>query len=135
MHPSSQHGYTPPQASQYTAHGYDGATAQTGAAQAPHYAQSAAAAYGPGAVEYGYGAGIPVAPAPASGIGSWFDFSSSGYLKGFLIGAGATLLLTNSTIQKALIRGTVKAWSFVQGGMEEVKEQFQDVKAEMSQEE
>ena len=72
--------------------------------------------------------------APADGVGSWFDFSNSCYLKGFLIGAGATLLLTNSSIQKTLVKGTVKLWSIVQGGVEEVKEQFQDVKAEMSQE-
>jgi len=70
---------------------------------------------------------------PASGLGSWFDFSSAGYLKGFLAGAGITLLLTNTSVQKTLIRGTVKVWSTFQGGVEEVKEQFKDVKAEMSQ--
>jgi hypothetical protein len=121
MHPSNQQGYAPPQASQYTTHACDGTASQAGTVQAPHYAQNTAA--------------YPqAAPAP-TGVASWFDFSNSGYLKGFLAGAGATLLLTNSTVQKALVRGTVKAWSFVQGGMEEVKEQFQDVKAEMSQEE
>ncbi len=70
---------------------------------------------------------------PAAGINSWFDFSNSGYLKGLVLGAGATLLLTNPTVQKAVVRSTVKLWSFVQGGVEEVKEQFHDIKAEMSQ--
>jgi hypothetical protein len=70
----------------------------------------------------------------SSQFGSWFDFSSAGYLKGLLAGAGITLLLTNTSVQKVLIRGTVKVWSTFQGGVEEVKEQFKDVKAEMSQE-
>lgn len=77
-----------------------------------------------------------VAPsnAPVSQVGTWFEFSNSGYLKGFLIGAGVTLVLTNPTVQKALVKGTVKVWSTLQGGVEEVKEQFRDVKAEMSEE-
>jgi len=69
-----------------------------------------------------------------SGFISWFEFSNSGYLKGFFVGAGATLLLTNPGVQKAMIRGGVKLWSLFQGGVEEVKEQVKDVKAEMSQE-
>jgi hypothetical protein len=84
------------------------------------------------AYDYNYGAVSP--GVPDSGVGSWFQFSNSGYLKGFLIGAGATLLITNPTVQKTLVRGTVKLWSFLQGGVEEVKEQFRDIKAEMSQE-
>jgi hypothetical protein len=84
------------------------------------------------AAEYGY----PSASTPAAGgVGSWFDFSNTRYLKGFALGAGVTLLLTNSSVQKALLRGAVKLWSFFEGGVEEVKEQFRDVKAEMSQEE
>ncbi len=70
----------------------------------------------------------------ASPVGSWFDFSNSSYLKGFVLGAGVTLMLANPAVQKAMVRGTVKLWSLVQGGMEEVKEQFQDIKAEMSEE-
>jgi hypothetical protein len=85
--------------------------------------------------QYGYApavAGLPMAS--ADGVNSWFDFSNTSYLKGLLIGAGVTLLVTNSAVQKALVRGSVKLWSFVQGGVEEVKEQFHDIKAEMSQE-
>lgn len=70
-----------------------------------------------------------------NGMGGWLEFSNAGYMKGLLIGAGATLVLTNPAVQKALVRGSVKLWSLVQGGVEEVKEQFQDIKAEMSQEE
>jgi hypothetical protein len=56
-------------------------------------------------------------------------------MRGFLLGAGVTLVLTNPRVKKAMLRGTVKLWSIVQGGVEEVKEQFQDVQAEMSQKE
>lgn len=88
-----------------------------------------------GAAEYGYPpAGTVLPDASANVIGSWFEFSGAGYLKGFLIGAGVTLLLTNTALQKSLIRGTVKLCSLAQGGVEEVKEQFMDIKAEMSQE-
>lgn len=88
-----------------------------------------------GEAEYGYlSAGTAVPAVSANGVGGWFEFSNAGYLKGFLVAAGATLILTNPVIQKALVRGTVKLWSLVQGGVEEVKEQFQDIKAEMSQE-
>ncbi|PIE70022.1 MAG: hypothetical protein CSA22_10190 [Deltaproteobacteria bacterium] len=65
---------------------------------------------------------------------SWVNFSDSSYLKGFLLGAGVTLVATNPTIQKQVIKGAVKVWSLFQSGVEEVKEQFQDVKAEMTQE-
>jgi len=85
--------------------------------------------------EYNYQAD-GVTPMPqASAVRSWFDFSDSGYLKGFMLGAGVTLLLTNDTVQRALVKGAVKTWSLFQGGVEEVKEQFRDVKAEMSHEE
>jgi hypothetical protein len=85
--------------------------------------------------QYGYppaGTGLPAVS--ADGVSSWLAFSNTSYVKGLLIGAGATLLLTNSAVQKALVRASVKLWSFVQGGVEEVKEQFHDIKAEMSQE-
>jgi len=74
-------------------------------------------------------AGVP--PSPSTGVSSWFEFSNSGYLKGFILGAGVTFLVANPAIQKALITGAVKLWSLIQGGVEEIKEQAQDVKAEM----
>ena len=91
--------------------------------------------YGPDGQYYRYDPnGMAPAPYSDTGIGSWFAFSNSSYLKGLLLGAGATLILTNSTVQKAMVRSAVKVWSFFQGGMEEVKEQFRDVQAEMSAE-
>ncbi len=67
------------------------------------------------------------------GVESWVNFRNSSYLKGFVVGAGMALVLSNPAVQKALVTGAVKLWSMVQGGVEEVKEQIQDIKAEMSQ--
>ena len=74
-----------------------------------------------------------VAPA-APPVSSWFDFSNPSYLKGFVIASGITLVAANPSVQQALIKGGLKIWNFFQGGVEEIKEQIQDVKAEMSQE-
>jgi len=63
---------------------------------------------------------------------SWFNFSNSGYLKGFVIGAGVALVLGNPTVQKSIVSGAVKCWSALQGGVEEVKEKVKDIKAEIS---
>lgn len=70
-----------------------------------------------------------------STLGDWFNFRDSTYLKGFALGAGIALVASNPTVQKAVISGAVKAWAAVQGGFEEVKEQIQDAKAELSQSE
>ena len=64
---------------------------------------------------------------------NWFNFSNPSYLKGFLVSAGITLVATNPSVQQSLIKGGLKLWNFLQGGVEEIKEQIQDVKAEMSQ--
>lgn len=106
----------------------------TGPYAAPVHQNPAAAgsvyAYGDG--EYRYG--VQQSGYFPESIGTWFNFSDACYLRGFLLGSGATLLLTNPGVQRTLVRGAVKLWSFVQGGVEEIKEQFQDVQAEMSQE-
>lgn len=53
------------------------------------------------------------------------------FMKGLLIGAAATYLLTNEQVQRTAIKGVVKAWSLLQGGIEEVKERFGDAEAEL----
>lgn len=68
------------------------------------------------------------------GLGSWFNVTDSGYLKGLLLGACVALVVTNPTVQKALVSGAVRLWAAIQGGVEEIKEQIQDAKAELSQE-
>ncbi len=61
----------------------------------------------------------------------FFNFTNDRFLKGLLIGAAATYLLTNEHVQRVAIKGAVKAWSMVQGGVEELKERFQDAEAEL----
>lgn len=70
--------------------------------------------------------------AQTSTLGSWFDYSNPSYIKGLLLGTGVTLLVTNPTVQNAVIKGTVAAWSAVVGGIEEIKEKVRDAKAEKS---
>ncbi|MBK1646007.1 hypothetical protein CKO25_15390 [Thiocapsa imhoffii] len=70
----------------------------------------------------------PSAPAPAS---SFFNFNNDRFLKGLLIGAAATYLLTNESVQRTAIKGVVQLWSAVQGGIEEAKERFHDAEAEL----
>ncbi len=79
----------------------------------------------------GYAAGNPPAQ-PGSWSNGWFAFQDPGYLKGLALGAGIAYVLTNPKVQRALVKGAVTLWSAVQGGFEEVKEQVQDIKSEMS---
>ena len=53
------------------------------------------------------------------------------FLKGMLIGAAAAYILTNENVQRTAIKGAVKAWSLLQGGVEELKERFRDAEAEI----
>jgi len=111
-----------------------------GAAAAP--AQPYAGAADPYYVPVGYApagtpAGIPggmagaalaarAAPAqPVLGLGS------DRFVRGLLIGAAAAYLLTNEEVQRTVIKGAVKVWSSVQGGLEEAKERFRDAEAEI----
>ena len=78
----------------------------------------------------------PYPPGPASAYqaqssGSFLNFSNDRFLRGLLIGAAATYILTNESVQRTAIKGVVKAWSMLQGGIEEVKERFQDAEAEL----
>jgi hypothetical protein len=69
---------------------------------------------------------------PQSAIASWFDYSNSSYIKGLLVGAGAALLVTHPTVQTAVVKGAVAAWTAVVGGIEEIKERVRDARAEKS---
>jgi hypothetical protein len=61
----------------------------------------------------------------------FLNFSNDRFLKGLLIGAAAAYVLTNESVQRTAIKGVVKAWSMLQGGVEEIKERFQDAEAEI----
>lgn len=69
----------------------------------------------------------PQSPFSLAGLG----LTDDAFVKGLLIGAGASFLLTNETVQKNLISTLVKLWAGVQGGAEEMKERFRDAEAEL----
>jgi len=65
------------------------------------------------------------------GATSWTDsFTGDRFLKGLLIGAAATYLLTNEKAQKVIMKTGMKLFSTVAGGVEEMKEKILDAKAE-----
>ncbi|MDL1962926.1 MAG: hypothetical protein LWW98_01075 [Deltaproteobacteria bacterium] len=66
-----------------------------------------------------------------SGLMSFFQFDNDAFWKGILVGSLATLLLTNSTVKKGIMKTIIKASSSVKGGIEELKEQLSDVEAEV----
>lgn len=68
---------------------------------------------------------------PARASAPFFNFSNDRFLKGLLIGAAATYLVTNESVQRTLIKGAVRTWSMLQGGVEEIKERFHDAEAEL----
>lgn len=83
---------------------------------------------------YAQGMGYPYpmyAPPYPQQNSSLLGFTSSRFLKGMLIGAAAAYLLTNENVQRTAIKGAVKAWSLLQGGVEEIKERFHDAEAEI----
>ena len=82
-------------------------------------------AYYPGFGPAGYTiGGPPAAPTPP-------PLANTRFLKGAAFGALAAYLLSNPEVQQAAIKGAVKAWSLLQGGVEEMKERFRDAEAEL----
>lgn len=74
---------------------------------------------------------VQAAPANAGFLG--MNFRDQQFWKGALLGAAVALLVTNETVQKSVIRGAAKVMGAVQGGVQEIKEKFEDVRAEMHQ--
>lgn len=58
------------------------------------------------------------------------NLSDGSFWKGALIGTALTLLITNETVQKSIIKGVVNAYSGAQDGLSELKEMFEDTQAE-----
>lgn len=73
--------------------------------------------------------------APASATPSWMgNTSGEKFVRGLVIGAAATYLLTNDTAQKAILKTGMKLYGAVAGGVEELKEKIMDAKAEVEEE-
>ena len=81
--------------------------------------------------------GTPVnplnAPVPASPTFLGFNFQDQQFWKGLLIGAGVTLLVTNDKVQKTAMKGISKIFNAAQSGVEELKEKFEDIQAEVKE--
>lgn len=60
------------------------------------------------------------------------NFNTAGFLRGLLIGAGVAYLLSNEKAQQSLFKAIVKAGNLLQSGTEELKERFEDAKAEVN---
>lgn len=54
------------------------------------------------------------------------------FIVGTLIGAAASFILTNENAQKALLKGFAKLSSLFEMGVEELKERYEDAKAEVN---
>ncbi|MBO7155256.1 MAG: YtxH domain-containing protein [Campylobacter sp.] len=59
--------------------------------------------------------------------------NSGDFLKGALIGAAATYILTNENAQRAIFKGFAKISTLFECGLEELKERYEDAKAEASE--
>ena len=66
-------------------------------------------------------------------LSSFFNSGNSqnDFLKGAFIGAVATFILTNKDAQKAIFKGFAKISSLFEMGIEELKERYEDAKAEV----
>ncbi|MBK5932174.1 hypothetical protein CCR82_16950 [Halochromatium salexigens] len=107
------------------------------------YHHAGHAGYAPGAYQQmpmapqaGMGAGMGTGPGAGSGYSTpapqpFFNLGNDRFLKGLLIGAAAAYLLTNENVQRTAIKGAVKLWGGLQGGVEELKERFHDAEAEI----
>ncbi len=58
-------------------------------------------------------------------------FNNADFVKGALIGAAVTFLLTNKGAQETIMKAASKGNEFFQAGMEEMKERYEDAKAQM----
>ena len=59
------------------------------------------------------------------------NINTNDFIKGALIGAVATYLLTNESAQKAIFKTVAKGTEMFQSGIEEMKERMEDAKAEL----
>ncbi|RDU54599.1 hypothetical protein CQA49_04655 [Helicobacter sp. MIT 00-7814] len=66
-------------------------------------------------------------------INSFFNSGNTqqDFIKGALIGAVATFILTNEDAQRAIFKGFAKLSSLFEMGIEELKERYEDAKAEV----
>ncbi|MGG7073114.1 YtxH domain-containing protein [Campylobacter sp. 9BO] len=59
------------------------------------------------------------------------NFNVAGFVKGLALGGIAAYVLTNPKAQECLFKAIIKGGELVNAGIEELKERFEDVKAEL----
>ena len=59
------------------------------------------------------------------------NFNAAGFVKGLLIGGVAAYVLSNPKAQECLFKAIIKGGELINAGIEELKERFEDVKAEL----
>ncbi len=68
---------------------------------------------------------------PMNQLSQQGGFNNADFIKGVLLGAAATFLLTNKDAQETLMKVASKGTELFQASMEELKERYEDVKAQM----
>lgn len=76
---------------------------------------------------------VPAAPATTTTF-LGLDVSSAAFWKGAALGAGVAVLATSETVQKAVVKTVSKGMAAASAGVEELKEKFEDAKAEVEAE-
>ncbi|MGI6657074.1 MAG: YtxH domain-containing protein [Desulfobulbus sp.] len=71
-----------------------------------------------------------LSPLRPSGTLPGLDMRNTQFWKGVAIGAAVALLITNESVQKGVVKVLAKATTAAQCGIEEIKEKFEDAKAE-----
>ncbi|PIE72432.1 MAG: hypothetical protein CSA20_07760 [Deltaproteobacteria bacterium] len=69
---------------------------------------------------------VPVSTPATLGV----NLQDNQFWKGALLGAAVTLLLTNESVQKGVVKTFSQLSAAAQSGIEEIKEKFEDAKAE-----
>ncbi|MBS5829116.1 MAG: YtxH domain-containing protein [Campylobacter concisus] len=59
------------------------------------------------------------------------NFNAAGFVKGLLLGGIAAYVLTNPKAQECVFKAIIKGGELINAGIEELKERFEDVKAEL----
>ncbi|MCI6988005.1 MAG: YtxH domain-containing protein [Campylobacter sp.] len=62
------------------------------------------------------------------------NFNYSSFLKGAIIGVGVAYLMTNEKAQQTLFRAIIKGGDLLNASMAELKERFEDAKAQLEDE-
>lgn len=73
----------------------------------------------------------PEAPARVDNTWLGLDFHNDQFWKGVVLGSLLTILITSETVRETLMKGVAKVWTGTKSGVEELKEKFEDVKAEI----